>query len=141
MISAKATHPALVTEEDFVAAQAVRAPRKTDDGTVRRYVLAGLVRCGVCGRRMDSHWVNQRPGYRCRHGHTSTRQRTPDVPKNLYVREDRLLDWLAVQLAHDPSSAEAAISLREAGQTITCSADTWELRESPTTAVQRKITP
>lgn len=47
---------------------------------------------------MDSHWVNQRPGYRCRHGRTSAKPPTSDQPKNLYVREDRLLDVAAVRL-------------------------------------------
>ncbi|MBK0869884.1 MULTISPECIES: recombinase family protein [unclassified Saccharopolyspora] len=98
-ISTRVTHPALVTEADFVAAQSIRAPRKAGDGTVRTYALAGLVRCGVCGRRMDSHWINRRPGYRCRHGHTSSRPRTADQPRSLYVREDRLLDWLTAQSA------------------------------------------
>jgi len=47
---------------------------------------------------MDSHWVNDRAGYRCRHGHTSAKTRAPDQPGNLYVREDRLLDLLASRL-------------------------------------------
>ena len=47
--------------------------------------------CGLCGRRMDAHWVNGRAGYRCRHGHNSARPGSPDRPRNLYVREDVLL--------------------------------------------------
>lgn len=140
-ISVKATHPALVTEEDFVATQSVRATRKTDDGTVRRYALVGLVFCGLCGRRMDSHWINQRPGYRCRHGHTSTRRRAPDALKSLYVREDRLLEWLTSQVACSLNSVEAASRLREAGQTITCNAATWQLSEPPTRTAHRQFTP
>jgi hypothetical protein len=62
------THPALVTERDFVAAQQVRAERATADGEKRTYLLRGLLRCGHCGRRMDAHWVHQRAGYRCRLG-------------------------------------------------------------------------
>jgi hypothetical protein len=61
-ISRSLAHPALVSEVDFVAAQRVRAERRNDDGEVRRYVLAGLVVCGLCGRRMDAHWVNGRAG-------------------------------------------------------------------------------
>ncbi|MCX2729431.1 zinc ribbon domain-containing protein [Saccharopolyspora sp. NFXS83] len=71
--------------------QHIRAAHATGSGDTRTYLLAGLVRCGVCRRRMDSHWANGRPGYRCRHGHTSTRHQSPDRPKNLYVREDNLL--------------------------------------------------
>ncbi|MFF3869953.1 hypothetical protein [Micromonospora sp. NPDC001898] len=35
---------------------------------------------------MESHWINQRPGYRCRHGHTSTQQPTNRRRKILYLR-------------------------------------------------------
>jgi tRNA(Ile2) C34 agmatinyltransferase TiaS len=37
----------------------------------RRYLLAGLLVCGGCGRRMESTWSNGKPAYRCRHGHTT----------------------------------------------------------------------
>jgi hypothetical protein len=42
---------------------------------------------------MDSHWSHQRPGYRCRHGHTSA---TPPScgSRNADVREDRILAHL-----------------------------------------------
>ena len=63
------------------------------------YLLAGLVRCRPCGRRMDAHWVNNRAGYRCRHGHTSAQRATPDRAKNLYVREDHILASLPAHLA------------------------------------------
>ncbi|MEV0703318.1 zinc ribbon domain-containing protein [Saccharopolyspora sp. NPDC050389] len=91
VISMRVTHPALVSEADFVAVQALRAARPTGDGTTRTYRFAGRVRCGICNRRMDAHWANQRPGYRCRHGHTSSQRRTPDQPKSVYVREDHLV--------------------------------------------------
>jgi site-specific DNA recombinase len=80
-ISARSSHPGLVTERDFVAAQAVRVSRTASDGMTRTYQLSGLVQCGLCGRRMDAHWVNDRPGYRCRHGHTSAQPRPAGGPK------------------------------------------------------------
>jgi Recombinase len=78
VVSTTLAHPALVNEAGFVAVQQVRASRECKDGATRNYVLAGLGQCWLCGRRMDSHWVNRRAGYRCRHGHNSawTRQRT-----------------------------------------------------------------
>ncbi len=54
--------------------QTIRAVRPTHDGAPRIYLLAGLLVCGHCGRRMDAHWVNSRPGYRCRHGRTTAKQ-------------------------------------------------------------------
>lgn len=107
VISRTAAHPPLVSETDFLAAQGIRAARPAKDGTRRTYLLAGLVACGVCGRRMDSHWVHGRPGYRCRHGHTTSRPRQPSHPRNLYIREDHLLAWLAsngAEYGADPQS-------------------------------------
>ncbi|WIX92486.1 recombinase family protein [Amycolatopsis sp. DG1A-15b] len=45
-LSAKAAHPALVTELDFVAVQQIRAARPASDGQPRRFALAGLIHCG-----------------------------------------------------------------------------------------------
>jgi hypothetical protein len=75
--------------------QAIRAGRPAEDGSTRTYLLAGLLRCGVCRRRMDAHWVHDRPDYRCRHGHSSARSADAARPKNLYVQEDHALAKLA----------------------------------------------
>ena len=93
VISARLAHPALVSEEDFVAVQGIRAARE-DANAVRRYRLAGLLRCGICGRRAESCWSNGRPAYRCRHGYASASAPDPARPKNLYIREDRILPHL-----------------------------------------------
>jgi site-specific DNA recombinase len=62
---------------------------------VRRYLLAGLIACGRCGRRLESCWSYGRPAYRCRHGYTSAAVPDPAQPKNTYVREDQILPHLA----------------------------------------------
>ena len=61
---------------------------------LRRYLLAGLLACGLCGRRMESAWSNGRAAYRCRHGRTSALAPDPARPKNTYIREDKLLPHL-----------------------------------------------
>lgn len=91
-ISRSVAHPPLISEEQFVRAQAVHTAPTLADGIPRDYRLAGLVYCGICGRLMDSHWVHGRAGYRCRHGRTSAQPASPNRPKILYVREDQLLD-------------------------------------------------
>jgi site-specific DNA recombinase len=63
----------------------------------RRYLLAGLLACGGCGRRMESAWSNGKPAYRCRHGHTSAAPPDPVRPKNGYLR-DR-----GITLAYNPA--------------------------------------
>jgi len=100
VISARPAHPALVSEADFIAAQAVNATRgpmpRSDPGQLegRRYLLAGMLTCGTCRRRMESAWSNGKPAYRCRHGHTSASRPDPARPKNAYVREGIVLAQL-----------------------------------------------
>jgi site-specific DNA recombinase len=100
VISDRPAHPALVSETDFIAAQDVTAARDPAPATApaapgtRRYLLAGLLVCALCGRRMESAWSNGKPAYRCRHGHTSAAAPDPDRPGNAYVREDRILPRL-----------------------------------------------
>ena len=86
---------------------------------------------------MDSHWVNGRAGYRCRHGHQSARARPSDAARNIYVREDVLLDRLARQLAsnrHRPGGAvelrtveEVVAWLRSESTVIVCGRANWTL--------------
>jgi hypothetical protein len=100
VISRKPAHPALVSEADFIAVQDISAARgpspRTDPAgpQKRRYLLSGLLVCGACGRRMESAWSNGGPAYRCRHGHTTAAAPDPERPRNIYVREDRILPHL-----------------------------------------------
>jgi site-specific DNA recombinase len=97
VISERPAHRALVSEADFIAAQdagATRGPAPVGDPVMperRRYLLAGLLACSTCGRKMESAWSNGRPAYRCRHGHTTAAAPDPGQAKNAYVREDKIL--------------------------------------------------
>ena len=95
VISKYPAHAALVSEADFIAAQQITAPRGPAGPAVRRYLLAGLIACGRCGRRLESCWSNGKPAYRCRHGYTSAIVPGPAWPGNSYVREDQILPHLA----------------------------------------------
>ena len=95
VISARPAHPALVSEANFIAAQDASAPRGPAGPATRQYLLAGLLRCGTCGRRLESAWSNGKPAYRCRHGYTSATRPDPGRPKNTYVREDMIMPRLA----------------------------------------------
>ncbi|MEU9896357.1 recombinase family protein [Streptomyces phaeochromogenes] len=92
IISTQLAHPALVSEADFVTVQHTRADRSTAPG--RTYLLAGLLRCRPCGRRMEACWAHGRPTYRCRHGHSSATLPTVHRLPNAYVREDHVLPHL-----------------------------------------------
>ena len=91
----------------------------------------------VVRSQMDSHWVNGRAGYRCRHGHSSARARPSDAARNIYVREDVLLVWLARHLAsdrHRPGGdvesrtvEEVVAWLRAYSKVIVCGRADWTL--------------
>jgi hypothetical protein len=95
VISRHPAHAALVSEADFIAAQQIEVPRGPAGPAVRRYLLAGLIAYGRCGRRLESCWSYGRPAYRCRHGYSSASVPDPARPKNTYVREDQVLPHLA----------------------------------------------
>jgi DNA invertase Pin-like site-specific DNA recombinase len=140
VMSKVVAHPALVSEGDFIAAQAVDATSIAADGVTRSYALVGLVACRVCGRRMDSHWVHGRPGYRCRHGHNSAKLATTDRPKTLYLRQDRIFVRIAAD-REDSETLEPALladSLRAQGITILCDASTCTLVNTTSTG-QREL--
>jgi site-specific DNA recombinase len=96
VISRKPAHEALVSEAGFIAAQdvsAARGPAPRGDVSPperRRYLLAGIIVCGACGRRMESAWSHGKAAYRCRHGRTTAAAPSSERPGNAYVREDRI---------------------------------------------------
>ncbi|MEV0074386.1 zinc ribbon domain-containing protein [Amycolatopsis sp. NPDC050768] len=97
---------------------------------IAAYMLAGLVQCQLCGRRLESRWANGRPGYRCRHGHTGARNRPPGLAKNVYVREDRLLNDLRARFAEEVGHDASAIAdyLRSSHLTIMYGGPTHEVK-------------
>ncbi|MGH3189737.1 MAG: recombinase family protein [Streptosporangiaceae bacterium] len=152
VISKHPAHPALISEADFIAAQDAAAPRGPAGQAVRRYLLAGLLACGQCGRRLESAWSNGKPAYRCRHGYTSAARPDPGRPKNTYVREDQILPHLAAMAillagggqAHgsgtvqitDPGETSCLIDqLRTAGVSLTFDPDTRTIRAGGNSAV------
>jgi site-specific DNA recombinase len=94
VISKHPAHTALVSKGNFITAQDMAVPRGPAGPAVRRYLLAGLLACGRCERRLESAWSNGKPAYRCRHGYTSAASAS-GRPGNTYVREDQILPHLA----------------------------------------------
>lgn len=138
LVSAQVVHPALVSEEDFVAAQAMRVARPAADGEVGIYRLAGLVWCGVCERRMEAHRVHGRVGYRCRHGYRSSRVRPTDAPRNVYVREEHLigrarhdLEENGYPIGPEPDHVVALLRSNDGSVVCTTTAITLVLSPSP----------
>jgi site-specific DNA recombinase len=145
VISKYPAHPALVSEADFIAAQDATAPRGPAGPAARRYLLAGLLACGRCGRRLESAWSSGRPAYRCRHGHASAATPEPGRPRNAYVREDQILPHLAavaillasggqpggnstVQVTAAAETADLIDRLRDSGAVLTYDPETRTIR-------------
>jgi site-specific DNA recombinase len=70
--SEEVVHPPIIDAETFQRAQDVLAARgrgpcqhKPHDRR-RAYAFVGALFCGVCERRMQGHWINEAPYYRCR---------------------------------------------------------------------------
>src|SRR5262249_43011124 len=102
VISRRPAHPALVSEQDFVAVQAINAaPRPDTDETPRRPVPPcppGSYEAPGAPATLLTLGLPPARRYRCRHGHTSTRRSDPDRPKNIYIREDAVIAFAAVHL-------------------------------------------
>ncbi|RKT87321.1 Recombinase zinc beta ribbon domain-containing protein [Saccharopolyspora antimicrobica] len=144
-VSELLSHTALVDEATFIAVQGIRAARTAKDGQRRRYVLAGLVVCGECGRRMDAHWVHGRAGHRCRHGYRAGIPRSSQAPRTVYVREDHLLDALPKLLnqqgwkpLEDDVTCDVGEQLHRAGLEIVCSHAGWNSGRHHTVLLKNK---
>jgi len=68
--SERPTHEVIVSLEHFEAAHAVfelqQRPRIRKERTRHPYVLSGLVRCGLCDRKMQASWNHGKAYYRCK---------------------------------------------------------------------------
>ncbi|WP_344667777.1 recombinase family protein [Catenulispora yoronensis] len=103
--SDKIVHEALISVEDFEAAKQIRAAHGHDRKererirTKHTYVLRGLLRCGLCGRKMQGQQSGGKPHYRCRYPKDYALANHVQHPDNVYLKEEHLLpvldSWLA----------------------------------------------
>jgi site-specific DNA recombinase len=104
-------HQPIIDDHTFRHAQRVLASRRLATGPRERlhtrhaYVLGGRLVCGVCDRKMQSHWANELAYYRCRFPAEYALANRIAHPRNVLVREDEVLPeldaWLAGQFAPD----------------------------------------
>jgi hypothetical protein len=115
--SENATHEALVSAEVYTQAQALLvAPGGATEGrkprrTPRPYGFRGLLFCGVCERRMQGSWNNDKAHYRCTFPKEYAQANSVEHPRSVYVREELIVEpldrWLAS--AFDPEQFPATI--------------------------------
>jgi site-specific DNA recombinase len=115
--SERPTHEALVSVEQFDSAQLVfqgaqRAHVRRDKTKRGPYVLGGLVRCGICNRRMQGSWNHGQPYYRCKFP-AEYAVAEKQHAKTVYVKEAAILpaldQWLAGLFADDEIDATCAV--------------------------------
>ncbi len=107
--SEQIVHPPIIDRETFGQVQVMIAGRATAPAQhkPRRkqhpYALRGCLWCGICGRRMQSHWVNGAPYYRCRFPAEYALANHVGHPLNVNLREDLVIGhvdrWLAREFA------------------------------------------
>ncbi|MEO5839434.1 MAG: recombinase family protein [Acidimicrobiales bacterium] len=88
--SQQPTHAPLVSVAEFEAAQDVFAAGQRaamrKERTRHPYVLSGLMRCGICQRKMQASWNNGKAYYRCKFP-SEYAVAEDKHPKTVYVRE------------------------------------------------------
>ena len=67
------THPAIVSRRDFAAVQERLGRSVREQHTAPPHLMAGLIRCGICGGKMELTGTAARRYYRCR---TAQKSRT-----------------------------------------------------------------
>ncbi|MFN0029302.1 MAG: recombinase family protein [Acidimicrobiales bacterium] len=120
--SQQPTHTPLVDLAEFEAAQGVFAAGQRaairKERTRHPYVLSGLMRCGLCQRKMQASWNHGTAYYRCKFPSEYAVAEDKHA-KTVYVREDavlpRLDEWIC-ELFDEMHFEGTCASLASAGE-------------------------
>ncbi|MFI5066571.1 MAG: recombinase family protein [Streptosporangiales bacterium] len=105
IFSEEIVHPPVIDAGTFRQAQDLLTARKGARGghkphkSRHDYALSGLLFCGICQRRMQGHWANAAPYYRCRFPSEYALANRVQHPLNVTLRQDAVLDPLDTWLA------------------------------------------
>ncbi|MEU4249002.1 recombinase family protein [Amycolatopsis sp. NPDC026612] len=147
IFSEQIVHEPIIDIETFQQAQEIAAAkgtgRKTRERTrtQHRYVLRGLLHCGICGRRMQGQKSRDQLFYRCRYPNEYGLANKTEHPRNVYLAERDLIGpldrWLSTcfaphrindtidalyeaqpELDDDPGAAAAAKTVEECDRAL-----------------------
>jgi site-specific DNA recombinase len=107
--SEKIVHPPIIDRDTFDRVQVMLSGRATKHAEHKPhrarhpYALGGCVWCGLCDRRMQSHWAHGTAYYRCRFAAEYALANRVQHPLNVNLREDAIIGqvdgWLAREFA------------------------------------------
>jgi len=121
IFSEQPAHQPLIAKDDFdrvqamIGARAWRHKPHTPTPTHRVYLLRKRLRCGICARRLQGHWVHHQPYYRCSYPPEYQAATGLDHPRTVYLREADLLPHLDQWLARlfDPDHLDPTLDALE----------------------------
>ena len=93
IFSDNVVHTPLVDSETFDRVQQIMAAKgagrahRERHRTTHRYVLRGLLRCGICQRRMQGQQRREQLFYRCRYPNEYGLANKVEHPRNVYLAE------------------------------------------------------
>jgi hypothetical protein len=129
-------HPPIINREVFDQVQALLGGRASAHAehkphrARRPYALRGCLWCGICERRMQSHWVNSAPYYRCRFPAEYALANRITHPLNVCLREDAILGdadgWLIREFARTASARPSPIWWRPRTRALSARTTTKE---------------
>jgi site-specific DNA recombinase len=107
--SEQIVHEPIIDVETFQRAQEIAAAKgagrttRERTRTQHRYVLRGLLHCGICGRRMQGQKSRDQLLYRCRYPNEYGLANKTEHPRNVYLAERDLIGpldtWLSTCFA------------------------------------------
>ncbi len=121
IFSEQPAHQPLIAKDDFdrvqtmIGARAWRHKPHKPAPTHRVYLLRKRLRCGICSRRLQGHWVHNQPYYRCSYPPEYQAATGLDHPRTVYLREADLLPHLDQWLARlfDPDHLDPTLDALE----------------------------
>jgi hypothetical protein len=131
--SERPAHPGIVSVADFTQVQLLRRAKARGGSMIERgtrravhqYRFQGLIRCALCGRKMESSFRGARVYYRCL-ARTLPAGASPGHPTSVYLREDAVLQrvdpwvvtnqraWAGVPVVSDHKNATGMVDVYRA---------------------------
>src|SRR6266508_310988 len=148
IFSEQPAHQPLIAKDDFdrvqamIGARAWRHKPHTPTPTHRVYLLRKRLRCGLCQRRLQGHWVHAQPYYRCSYPPAYQAATGLAHPRTVYLREPDLLPHLDQWLARlfDPDRLDDTLdALEQASNDHTATTQQLDAAEQAIADCQRQL--